>query len=738
MLEFAHPAMLWGLPLALVPVLIHLLNRRRYVRVRWAAMDYLLRAERESRRRVRWRNALLLAMRALAVAALVVLFARPAPTGLLAGGTRAFVVLVDDSASMAQEEGGVSAFDRARQAAVALARRLATAGAGGAVYLATEDEPFVREAPLTAAGVAELERRLAGLRPAAYRFRPADRLARLPGFAAGLGESVRFVILSDLRAADWGEAELLPPVRQALDALQRRGRVMLMDVGFAPSSNAGVVGIAGADRPVYARSAATFSAVVRNHDGPERAAGELGVRLLGPAAGQLPGVPLPAVPRGAQREVPFDVYLDAPDGCGIEAALRGSDSFPPDDRRCAALEAVRDLPVLVVEGQEAGAPGAGGRPQAPARYLRAALQPLREGGPGLRPEVVAAHAGPPADLRRYAAVFLCALSRPGPWADALATYAREGGRVVAFLDPETDPSAWEESLLAAPGGLVPCRLTGPAVLAPDAGRRPAWLAPADPLMKPFAGWEGVFQMVRVWGCWRAEPLGETQALVRLDDPGGSPLVLAARAGAGTAVLVTTTADDTWTDWPRSEAGRVTYLALVQWLVEQARPAARADLNLAGGARLALRLDAGRFQPTAVLRPPAGASARGGGQVRLRAEEREGAEGLWFVSGPLVEAGLWEVELTGMDGSRRPVYFAVNVPDEEALLRKCSPAAFAGLPRDSFSLVAAGAAGDVLAGASAPGRWWTLMAGSIVALLVAESALARAFGNPRVRPLEEAP
>ena len=49
MVEFAHPALLWALPAAALPVLIHLLNRRRYRRVPWAAMAHLLTAEHRSR-----------------------------------------------------------------------------------------------------------------------------------------------------------------------------------------------------------------------------------------------------------------------------------------------------------------------------------------------------------------------------------------------------------------------------------------------------------------------------------------------------------------------------------------------------------------------------------------------------------------------------------------------------------------------------------------------------------------
>ena len=52
-LSFAHPAILGGLALASLPVIIHLLNRRRFKTMEWAAMDFLLKAAVRNRRRVR-------------------------------------------------------------------------------------------------------------------------------------------------------------------------------------------------------------------------------------------------------------------------------------------------------------------------------------------------------------------------------------------------------------------------------------------------------------------------------------------------------------------------------------------------------------------------------------------------------------------------------------------------------------------------------------------------------------
>ena len=46
---FASPAYLWGLGAASVPIIIHLLNRRKFREMHWAAMRFLLAAIRKNR-----------------------------------------------------------------------------------------------------------------------------------------------------------------------------------------------------------------------------------------------------------------------------------------------------------------------------------------------------------------------------------------------------------------------------------------------------------------------------------------------------------------------------------------------------------------------------------------------------------------------------------------------------------------------------------------------------------------
>src|SRR5207253_8209646 len=78
MLEsFLNPAyLLAGTALVSLPILIHLINRMRFRRVRWAAMEFLLKSQKRNRRRLIIEQLILLALRCFLVLLGVLLVSR--------------------------------------------------------------------------------------------------------------------------------------------------------------------------------------------------------------------------------------------------------------------------------------------------------------------------------------------------------------------------------------------------------------------------------------------------------------------------------------------------------------------------------------------------------------------------------------------------------------------------------------------------------------------------------------
>lgn len=120
---FLNPLLLWGLLATAVPIVIHLLNRRRHKTIQWAAMQFLLKATRESRGKKKLKHILILTCRALALAALAFAAARPIVSGLIGwggGSIDTVVLLLDRSASMEIKPG--DGLDSRRQLVIAKVR----------------------------------------------------------------------------------------------------------------------------------------------------------------------------------------------------------------------------------------------------------------------------------------------------------------------------------------------------------------------------------------------------------------------------------------------------------------------------------------------------------------------------------------------------------------------------------------------------------------------------------------
>ncbi len=119
-MSFLQPAMLFALPVIALPIIIHLINQRRFQTIRWAAMMFLLAANRMSRGYARLRQWLILAARTLAIAGLILAVSRPLASGVLglAGGGRVdtTLILLDRSPSMMQRgPDGRSKLETARE-----------------------------------------------------------------------------------------------------------------------------------------------------------------------------------------------------------------------------------------------------------------------------------------------------------------------------------------------------------------------------------------------------------------------------------------------------------------------------------------------------------------------------------------------------------------------------------------------------------------------------------------------
>ena len=116
-MTFLNQVILWGLLAAAIPIIVHLLNRRRHRTVQWAAMSFLLKATRESRGKKKLKHIIILTARTLALAGLVLAVAQPLIGGFLGGGSKLdTVVLVLDRSLSMETETGTEGLSKRKQA----------------------------------------------------------------------------------------------------------------------------------------------------------------------------------------------------------------------------------------------------------------------------------------------------------------------------------------------------------------------------------------------------------------------------------------------------------------------------------------------------------------------------------------------------------------------------------------------------------------------------------------------
>lgn len=231
-MPFLHAGILAaGLAAVALPVLIHLLMRRRRQPVPWAAMLFVMQAFRRTRRRLLIQRWLLLATRCLLVAAVALALGRPLLGSAQArsAGGRTVYLLIDDTIASALVHDGRPALDRHLDTARRILQTLDSASGdrAGVILLSSPAQPLI--APATTA-LAAVEAALADLAP-------TDAAPDWPGAVAALRAALAepdqardarrgqpapeatAVLLSDFRAGSADLQRALPTLPAALRLL---------------------------------------------------------------------------------------------------------------------------------------------------------------------------------------------------------------------------------------------------------------------------------------------------------------------------------------------------------------------------------------------------------------------------------------------------------------------------------------------------------------------------------------
>lgn len=614
-MNFLHPTLAAvGLAAISLPIIIHLLIRRRVKPVRWAAMKFLMEAYKQRRRRLILEQILLLATRCLLVACIALALGRLLLGGGAASGTgerpTSLYLLIDDSLT----SGADGALERHKARATALLAEL-DPGRGDTVSLVTLSRPAEGVVLPPTSDVGALRELVGGLTPTDAGVDLAgavEAINRAAGVAVSGSDGPRVVvaILSDFLA---GSVD----VQTALGAIEPVPEVILTSEARAEGvDNVAIVGVEPMRSVVTGgRSLASSNQarVTLRRFGPS--VGEPAtrrVRLMMPEEGSRDGA-MSTLDEGVARfepgQIESTIIMRADTGPSASGGRTSqpivaeidADALPGDDTLRRVVEFRESIRVAVVSPRRFERAGGLDRFDA-ADWAALALEPTAPGLPGAtttRSDIEVSRVEPgaitTARLAGFDAAVLCApqsLDATG-W-EAIGAFVRSGGLLVIVPPADVTTHVWTDRLGSTLG------------LDWSVAREPADADPALSIAAPSerVGGDDLLALVGAEVPELARPVGVRRRLVI--EPGeaartttalalsdGSPLVVVGRPGGGSAepgaspsaerglvVLFATSLDLAWTDLP----AKPLVVPLMQEVVRQGVGLSRGSWSSIAGAR----------------------------------------------------------------------------------------------------------------------------------------------------------
>jgi hypothetical protein len=686
-MSFLNPIMLAGLAAVAVPIIIHLLNRRKFHKVVWAAMRFLQNAVEQNQRRMRIEDMILLALRCLLLALLAVALARPA---ILSNAPDVFgqskvtgVIILDNSQSMGMSDGTSTRFEKAKQAAQGALDSM-PAGSATAVLFASDvvqgaiPEPTfdlnlarkaIREAPLTD--------RATDVFPALHKAIDTlkDRLA--------LRREIYFV--TDGQAAGWRQ---LTEIQRALERSRNEIKTHIILVNEHEEKNLGVSELRLASGLSPANQPLRFEAKVTNFGKEETR----NTRVSLSVDGEQPTdeFAIDTLPAGATKNVTMFAKLRT-EGFHSVTARTVADRLPADDQRTVAVRAIKEVKVLLVDGEPGNEPR-----ESEVFFLKNALVPVP-------PEAAADYfikaipiTVPELSQARLDDFDCVVLANVSDFSDAtlksIESYLRRGGGLMIFPGGRVNEKFYNEQLFKR-AKLLPAELGSARGQAdqdekfftfqeknyehpivsiwndPGSGKLAsarffkafelklgAQVGRAVPSAPPSAnGSSGAVGAPRPTG---AEDVGLPQVVLKYAD--GAPAVMERTWGLGRVVLFSSTADTAWNDLPV----RLAFVPLLHRTLGAIVSRQDEGLNVRVGERFTRRVAPEFLDQDATFFPPRQTTVR---DLR-RVELVNGWPTVQFDRTDL--AGLYDAKITE---PALTLKFAVQSDPGESSLDELSPA-----------------------------------------------------------------
>ncbi len=561
-----------------VPLAIHLLFRSRFRTIEWGAMHLLDAVVRINRRRLQLLHLLLLLVRCMLPVLLAFCLARPLLTGfqsLPGDAAQTLILVLDDSRSMAaRESSGLSRMDRVKQEIGSLLESLSR----------RDEVMLIRtsriDSPPASTGSQDALRALRSLRA---DFGPVD-LGRMVQAAVEAADQAahaqrRIIVASDFQTHVVSDAAVASLTRLAsrLEEKPIRPAISFWNLGTASDSleNLIVESIDVESPAVVKGRTASFSVELRNaSDQPVR-----DLRLVWSIDDQSLTPSLVSIQPRSTITHRINQAIDEVGVHQLSVSIEQGDALVEDNRRSIGVDVIREIRVLLVNGDPSRQPL-----QGETDFLAIALSPFAFGGED-QPDAVRTQVVTPDQVERLIqsdrpdVVVLANVPDLASSAKAmLAQFVFNGGGIIVFdgdkIRPDfyNQPWTFEGESWTIPASLGDIRRTAADTSVdgdpegknfPVANRNPQY-SPWDVLGKseqqPFA--DVTVNAYRRLTISQQQWDGEHPPTLLIRLVNGDPLAVSARCGQGTVVQFAVPCDTAWTNLPT----RLVYLPMLQQLV----------------------------------------------------------------------------------------------------------------------------------------------------------------------------
>lgn len=729
---FINPGLLWFLGLGAIPIIIHLLNRQRYRRVRWAAMEWLLAALRKTQRRLRLENLLLLLIRILIIVLLVLALARPffrtMPLKILQTTDRLFLLVVDNSYSMGKLIEGVSAFERAKKAMESILDSASPAGGDRVAIVLMSSRPSA----LIAEPSMQMDRARKLVADLALSDHGSSLVSTLPLVIEILAQATNsqkdVYIITDFQRYAWDEeggedkrlGELLKKLGDAASS------VTFLDVGCDSMENTGIVSLKSEDRVAISGTVGRFKAVVKNFGVQEVVSNRLQIFQNGQKVAAVPF----HVAAGGEVTVPFQLELKDPQPLAVSVEIE-SDALPGDNRRHLAMDVRESLKTLIINGAPAAE-----IVEDETIFLQLALNPSRDPAERVSYYTVDTETKftyADVNLRKYDLVIMANLDAViEEKVRELEEFVHAGGGLLIFLGDKVDRAVYNSRLYRGGEGLLPCELTeirGDKEKQRDLRfEKVDFTHPALTFFVPFKQRLNDFITFEYFGTKVDTARPDVRVLARYNDTDSSAAIVEKSFGRGAVVLVTTTCDRDWNIW--SLSFNQAYLILMDQLCLNLAAQPLAYKNLQVGDSIEYTLRHGEYTKAFGIRTP------GGGVIGLTPAQIGGENGSFVVVYHDTDSsGVYALERSPEAGGPAELksYFALNVDPQEGNLARITPTEISRrFPEFKFTYVGEmqNEESEKIETKPPVSHIWKVLMYCMLGLLVVEMVLAQRFARHR--------